>query len=652
MVALILTGLFCAAVTLGFRGLLAKWLDHLDPQEAFGVAGLVGLGLVGTATVALGLIPGFLKPAMFIVGGGAILLAALALKKFGATLISTEKPEKMGLAGALAIAAMAVFPAVASQVPSTQLDWDSLAYHLAVPKLWLEAGQVTWVQTIHHSNFPFALDALYLYGESWGGEYSAKAFMFYVMLLGARALFGLARRWGAGGNAVWAPVAFMASPVVLWESGTAYIDAGHGLFAGLGILYVAEMVHRIRKSEDLQGLAFVAALCWGLALGTKLTGLQSFAIAGFVFILFSARRVNAALKPAAIVAGIALAVAGVWFAKSTAFTGNPVFPFFYEQFGGKGWDQWRADIYRNEQNSFGVGRAVDSETGKSHLQPAQIGNAILGLAYQPGRYTNPAQTAGGGFPTGSIGFLTLLTMVFWAVSGRAGPKEKVVLAWAALSLLLWFFLSQQSRYLTFLVIPSAVMVATGVGRLQLGKALAGAAALQALATVSIVVQFGFADQFKVVTGNLTPEAYRKAGVPFAPMAQVINANTQVTEVALFDEVFGFLLDKKYFWANPGHSNRLDFQSMADGGALADEFKKQGVSHVYFSLATTDRANQSKWLAAAGLIPAEPWSGEERQAMLANRELAWKVLLADAVRSGRLTVASEPISPRGLLFKVE
>lgn len=650
MVALILTGLFCALVTLGFRGLLARWLDLFDEQEAYGVAGLVGLGSIGTATIALGLIPGFLKPAMMIVAGAVFIFAGLALKKHGKGLIAAAKPEGLGWAGVAAISLMAFFPAVASQVPSTQLDWDSLAYHLAVPKLWLEAGQVTWVQTIHHSNFPFALDALYLYGQTWGGEFGAKAFMFYVMLLGARALFGLARRWGAGANAVWAPIAFMASPVVLWESGTAYIDAGHGLFAGLGVLYVAELAARIRKSEPLDGVPVLAALCWGLALGTKLTGLQTFAIAGLLLLVFSARFFGNALKPAALIAGVALLMAGVWFGKSLAFTGNPVFPFFYEQFGGRGWDQWRADIYRNEQNSFGVGRESTSAEGK-RLNPVAIGDAVLGLAYQPGRYTNPAQTVGGGFPTGAIGFLALLTCIFWAVSGRAGPKERFVLAWVGMSLLLWFFLSQQSRYLAFLVVPAAVLLAAGIGRLKLGKGLAGATIAQALATLYVLVNFGFTTQFAVATGNLSPEAYRKSGVPFAPMAEVINSNTEVTEVALFDEVFGYLLDKKYFWANPGHSDRIKFESMSSGADLADELKRQGVSHAYFSLVTTGREDQVKWLASAGLIAGEPWTSDERQAMMANRELAWKALLADAVRSGRLTLAHEPMSPRGLLFKV-
>ncbi len=663
MVALVLTGLFCVLVTLGFRGLLSRWLDELDPQEAYGVAGLLGLGFVGTVTVLLGLVPGFLRFAMIGVGALVVVLAGLAAKKHWGGVFAAKKPEGLVLGTVAGIALMALFPLVASQVPSTSLDWDSLAYHLAVPKLWLEANQVTWVQTIHHSNFPFALDALYLYGLTFAGEFGAKAFMFFVLLLGARALYGLARRWGAGDNAIWAPLAFMASPVVLWESGTAYIDVGHGLFAGLGVLYVAEMTWRLSKEESLGSLPWVSAFCWGLAMGTKLTGLQTFAVAGLLFLVFGAKRFGTVIKPAALVAGVALVLALPWFGKSVAFTGNPVFPFFFEQLGGKGWDQWRADIYKNEQQTFGVGRVevkadvassndLNKPAAKKRLDFFQLGDAVLGLAYQPGRYVNPGQTVGGGFPTGAIGFVTLLSFVLWAVSGKAGPREKFILAWVAMTFLIWFFLSQQSRYLTFLVVPAAVLVATGVGRLKLGKVLAGATVLQALATLYVLVNFGYPMQFKVITGGLSPDSYRKAGVPFAGMAEIINNNNEVTEVALFDEVFGFLLNKKYFWANPGHSDRIAFEKMASSDELVDELKRQGVSHVYMALMFGDTASRDRWLASTGLIPGETMSEDERNAMLANREVAWKVLLADAVKSGRLTVASEPINPRGILFKVQ
>ncbi|MFX5562759.1 hypothetical protein ABTD73_20110, partial [Acinetobacter baumannii] len=82
-------------------------------------------------------------------------------------------------------------------------------------------------------------------------------------------------------------------------------------------------------------------------------------------------------------------------------TGNPVFPFMYSRFGGKNWDAYNAEIYSNEQATFGVSREVP-EPGKRSIdmpsQPSKLGAAILGLAYQPGRYTNPNPLSGFGWP--------------------------------------------------------------------------------------------------------------------------------------------------------------------------------------------------------------------------------------------------------------
>lgn len=652
MVGLILTAVFCLLTMLAFRGLLDRWVGELDDQEAFGVSGLIGVGVVGTLAVAIGLIPGMLKPGTVLIGAVVVAGAAWKGSKFWRSAFESAKPQGMGLFGAAGFGLMMLFPLVAGLAPSTTMDWDSLAYHLAVPKMWLAANQVGYVQTIHHSNFPFALDGLYLFGLQWGGESGAKAFMFFVLLFGARSLYGLARRWGAGDHSIWAPLALAGSPVVLWESGTAYIDVGHGLFTGLGVLYAAEIVARLRKEEAVGSLPILAGLTWGLALGTKLTGLQTFFAAGLVFVLFGMKKSSAMVRPIVLIGGLAFGISAIWFVKSAVLTGNPVFPFFYEQLGGKGWDQWRADIYRNEQQTFGVGQ-IEGEKSKNW---SQFGHAVLGLAYQPGRYVNPGQTAGAGFPTGAIGFAALFILVAWTTSARLKDREKYVLGWVILTMVMWFALSQQSRYLTFLVVPAAVLAGVGARQLKSGAIVMGAVTIQALATLYILVNMGFADQLKVVTGGTTPDSYRNQGIPFYPMAEVINANTEVTEVALFDEVFGYLLDKKYFWANPGHSDRIKFELIADGVGFADELKKQGVSHVYLSMAFNDQATTIKWLNLAGMgpglgLPPDAYSTEEIAAMDTNREVNWKLRIADAVRLGRLTVASEPINPRGLLFKV-
>ncbi len=641
MLGLIFTTIFCVFVALSFRALFDRWLTHLDRHEAFGLAGLLGLGLVGTASVVLGLIPGFLKPALMIIGGLVTIGGLAVLVKVRGLIERPARPAGWGVPAAAILGFLLLIPLLGVLSPSTAMDWDSLAYHLAVPKLWLGQNHVYYISTIHHSNFPFAIDALYLYGLSWGGEAGAKAFSWCILLLGSQTLYGMSRRWNAGSFAILAPIVFAGVPVVLWESGTAYVDVSHALYVGLGALYSAEIVMLIRRSESVGGLPILAGLCWGLAMGTKLTGLQTFFAAGLCFVLFGIRDLRSFLRPAGIVAGIALLVASPWFIKNIAFTGNPVFPFFYEVLGGKGWDSWRAEIYANEQRSFGVGR-----------DPLRIGHAIFGLSYQPGRYVNPAQQIGGGMPTGAIGLIPLVVYVAWCVSGRMRGREAYLCAWAGLSLGLWFLLTQQSRYLAFIAVPAAVLVALAQVRFQprtrIGPVLIGLAVLQALISISIVYRMQGENQLRVVTGQVSAESYRHLTTPFSRDAEAINQIDDVQEVALFDEVFGFFLDRPYFWANPGHGDRIRYEELESGFDLVRALREEGVSHVYISFRIDPHIEL--WLAEAGLAPGDGYTADTRESMRQNRELRWKILLADAVRGGNLELVPTDIRG-GVLFRV-
>src|SRR6185295_13803103 len=91
---------------------------------------------------------------------------------------------------------------------------------------------------------------------------------------------------------------------------------------------------------------------------------------------------------ALLVGVIAMAIACPWYIKNVVNTGNPVYPFFYSKLGGKNFSAPQAEQYSREQASFGVG------TQDGHHDFTQIGHAVLGLGYQPGRFINPAQTFG------------------------------------------------------------------------------------------------------------------------------------------------------------------------------------------------------------------------------------------------------------------
>jgi hypothetical protein len=562
-------------------------------------------------TLLIGLLPNGLGFALYVVVAAFVGAAVLAVR---GGFLQDLRPRTQGVYDVLAVAALAIIgllALVAVLAPSLSTDWDSIAYHLAVPKLWLEAGQVTYIQGIHHSNFPSTMEMLFVWGLDWGGQSGAKAFSLMVYVFGCLALFGLARRWYCRSAGWWAAIGFAGIPVVAWESGTAYIDVAHGLYAALGTVYAAQAF--ARESEQKSALV-LSGICLGFALGTKYTGLQALVavavVVGLAGLLQSDFRL--AVRAKLTIALIAILIACPWYIKTFANTGNPVYPFFYSVLGGSDWDEWRAEIYKNEQHSFGVGTS-----------PTDFGHAVLGLAYQPGRYTNPRQDEGGGFPTGAIGFACLLAGVCAATCGRLRREERLVLAVVGLGFLTWFFLSQQSRYLTMLAIPLAVLGAGQVSRVKWGPVVATGFALQSAATSWLVYRFQGQIQLDVVTGKVTAEQYLEDYLPFYRAAEKINSLPVGSKVALYDEVFGFYLDAPYFWANPGHSMLIPYESLENGEQFIQAMRDLGFTHIYLNMAYADQRFRD------ALDGTSPYSPQEWERMSQDLNLKWKLLVAEA-----------------------
>jgi len=645
MVGVLITLLFAVGAMGVGRFLIGRWTNELDPAEIYGVHGLVGLGALGLISLPIGLMPDGLKWGIYVVGllalGGFALVAKSALDGQ----INFAKPQGNSLLFALAIAIAGLFALVGVLAPSDTLDWDTLAYHLAVPKIWLHAGQIQYIPYIHQSNFPFTVENLFIWGLTWGEQSGAKAFVLAFFLFGIFAIFGATRnRYGALAG-WWSALAFSTIPVVMWESGTGYIDVPHGLYGGLGILFASRFVMDPKSKSNL----ILSGICLGFAAGTKYTGLQTIAAVGLAVLISFAVRKQAVegLKSAVLIGFVGVAIGAPWYVKSIVYTGNPVFPFFFERLGGKNWDQRRADVYRNEQQAFGAG------TKETRHRPTELGNAVIGLAYQPGRYVNPREDKGLGTPLGAVGIVMVVVGLLWALSGRLQIYESSVLGVVGITMLMWFFLSQQSRYVVPLCVPLAVLAGGAIERLKVGRLLMGAVVAQAAYSFYIVYSQRFELQAKAALGSESPEAYQTRTIGFYEASQEINKQVEKGKVALYDEVFGYLLDVPYVWANPPHSMLIPYDSLNDGASYADEMKKQGFTHIYISLSplVKDRDFAKKWIAAMGLqgLPT-PFSADERKAMMENWQDKWMVLLAEAVAEQRIQVVKG--FRQGILFKVQ
>ena len=360
--------------------------------------------------------------------------------------------------------------------PPGPQEWDVLSYHLADPKLFLQAHRVYTLPTEHHSNFPFTLEMLYAVGLLYNGYALANAFHLVMTLLTVAALIAFSRRLGCPAAGWLAGVAYLTTPVVLWEASTAYIDTGLGLYLTLATFAVITSLKTSQKtsqhtrvhavSEDASDMAdasgsnsagrigrignapgqswlILGGAMMGFGLGIKYLALIPFALLALLLLIQ-----RTAWKRIAVYVGVALAIGSPWYIKNTLTMSNPVYPFAYSVFPHSAyWSADRAAGYQSEQNKFGTKpESIDVRSKLLNLaripwdllrqHPDQSGRPAL-LYCNPGEYNFTALYGG-------LYAALLLPLAFV----RHVPHVVRFLVWLALAqIAAWFFLSQVGRYL-------------------------------------------------------------------------------------------------------------------------------------------------------------------------------------------------------------
>ena len=479
----------------------------------------------------------------------------------------------------------------AAMAPPTPTDYDGLAEHLAMAKQWARDGRIHPLWYDHHSQFPATVQMFYALAHAFELPGMAKLFHwgFGVMAIGAVVLAG--RRLLAPAAGSWAGLILATTPGFAWLMGVGYVDLAT---IACGLLALHFFARWLQDDEDW--LLWLSALMAGAGAGTKMQGLALLAVLAVGIIIVLRGRWGRAVGKAAAYVGIALLVCGPWYLKSFLWTGNPVYPFAYEIFGGRMWSADRAEGYRLSQRSYGKGELPSEEelAAMSPLRRAFTGPreplnlllAPINLTLDAPAFTVPLSPLGV-WATDSTGPLWLMLLPIVLLFRRPPPLRWML--WVMLPLWVWWLWSMQlTRYL----LPSLALVAPVAGwavveaerhsRL-LAVVVRGAVGVWTVMAIVLMLLY-VGPQVPAALGMVSPEIYLGESSLYAASTQINRLAAPEAKVALYAEPRGYYLDRDYLWAEPGHSALIDYDSVASGADLVREWRRLGVTHVMINQA--------------------------------------------------------------------
>lgn len=605
------------------------------------VAYAIGLVVFAYGMLAIGL-AGALYPAAALGWVGVlVLVGALRYPSMAreavATLTTCFHPQRLVW---LMIAVLAVFGGIslvgcfappifgAPILQSIYTEYDSIAYHLADPKLYIAAHRIYPIYWEHHSNFAFTGEMWYTFGLLFHSIPLAKLFHWSCGLAASLTIYRLAVRFLGQRPAVIAVILFASTPLVFWEAGTAYVDLIATYFTTLTLLALAagmsESSSPVSSEEPAapgEGATVIgrgasgelwltlSAVLMGLTLSSKATAVTTLALFALALLYWRYRvrkqPIGTVLARVAVWCVIALVVGCPWYVKSIAYTGNPIYPFYFQIFGGKFWNHANTVAYDRSNAAFGLGHQplnllLAPWNLTMYLMPGHPAAVMLPNGHTKPIYPfighesdgtqpfNNGQTELGTFSPVLLAALFVPAFLrLRASTAVEGACVKALSLFAIASFLIWFATMQYNRYLLPIYPVLCILAAWVIDRALAARSIAGGA-LAAFTAVSVaaggyiglaLVQY----QLPVATGRESVDEYISHGYGGYPAMQFIDNDLPPdSKIVFYGNPLGFYCDKPYLWGEAGHSTFIPYDKMKSADDLLAYFRAIRVTHVLIS----------------------------------------------------------------------
>jgi hypothetical protein len=533
--------------------------DRRDPALVLAV-GLCAAVLAIHLLAAVGLL---YRPVLVLLGVGVVAvglcLSATPRRRDSPPRQAEEWTRWQMLAVAVAIA-LVLLVAGSSVLPDD--SWDSLAYHLAVGKLYIQQAGITYLPWLFQSNFPINGELLFLHGLLLDGDALPVPLNLLPYVLAAAAVFKLARLYVGRGPALLGMLVFMTSPEVAAWVNTCNVEI---VWAGLATMALWCV---LRWRSEAAGVAeprdawlYIAGLLAGIAGGTKVVALLSAGAIGAIVAgaSFDRRHLAASLRPFIKYTVVFVLAASPCYIQTFVHTGTPLWPetlglFEVPDYGRELW-------------------ARNLAFGRSQWSALPLAPASLALGAWERKHDATVAL---------VTVFAVAALLRWRHFASVAPLFLYVVAHYAF----WCFATQQERFL-IPALPAAIvglmMLTYGLATTMESRRLCAVFWTLTLATaVPAWVMKG--ERFRlaalpVLSGTVAREEVRRAN-PLYVASRLIDRFTEPeAKILLFQEVRGYLLDRQYMWGDPLNQGVLSYRDFGSAEELRQALRRLDVDYV-------------------------------------------------------------------------
>jgi hypothetical protein len=579
---LALIGVAVGATALGSRVLAVAGFRASRPWAIWLLGSGLGLGLLSLVVLLLGSLGLLSRPAVLGVIGAGLVLALVRAPSIGrrwaaraARRRALAQLRPLGWIAAGFLGAAAVLNLIGALAPPT--GSDEMNYHLALPKLFAEAQRTVFLPSHRLSTTPMTMEMLYTLAMLVRSATTAQLLNWYLGVLSLATVIVLAREFFDATTALVAAALFYAVTAVSALSAGALAELGSAAFA---LLCALALLHW-RRTGAWRWLWLAGALA-GFYAGTKLPNALGVVVLGIGIGVY-ARRAGAgrahAWRGAAVFCAAGLVLAGIWFARSWAMTGNPVYPYLSTVFGGQYLPLGR--MQQTPQLSV-IGRSDPLLTPGVFLEYRHPVKLLLSpwlLTMDGARFR--------GYP-GPI-LLGLLPAVLWALR-RCDPHLRFLVWVAGLFYLTWFvtysLLRNALPVLALFAIPTAGVLASVTRRRGAVAAMAGGAFALWLAVSLLGIVDDHGPAVPVALGRESPQAYLgrrlpepRTGFPYYDAYRFMNTHLPADSVVLLWDTRGFYLDRAYIRSWEFLHGLADPARLRSRDGVVRELQRWRITHV-------------------------------------------------------------------------